>query len=237
MSPRRIRLAAFDLDGVLVKERSSWAYLHRFFGSYEAVRKANYTKLFEEGVISYSDWMRLDLEAIVRARKVVYCREVEEAFKFVELAEGVWELINFLRGSNVRVAIVSSGIDVLAARVASILGIEEVHANRIVCDNNGVLAPYGIEVVNPLRKGDVVAGIAAKYGIPLSETMYVGDSLWDCSAFSVVGLPVVLGDWNVKCSGGFELIYVSNVLELTHLLRRLIGEEGSAGTQVHLATP
>lgn len=228
--PRKLRLAVFDLDGVLVKERSSWAYLHRFFGSYELVRRANYAKLFEEGVITYSDWMRLDLEAILQVRGAVRCSEIEEAFSYVELAEGVWELVDYLKRSNVKVAIVSSGIEVLAARVARALGIEEVYANKLVCDDRGMLVPHGIEVVSPSRKGAVVAEIAAKYGIPLSETMFVGDSVIDCSAFSVVGIPVVLGDESVRCGEDLKLIYVSNLSELTILVRELLSE--GAGTQV-----
>ncbi len=220
---RRLRLAVFDLDGVLVEESSSWGYLHRVFGTYEHARKANYAKAFEEGLITYSEWMRLDLELVVRERGAVYCRDVEEAFERVRIAEGAREVVNHLRERSVKTAIVSAGIDFLATRVARDLGIDEVYANRLLCDSEGRLVPRGVEVVNPLRKGEVVEEIARRHGVYLRETMYVGDSAWDCSALRTVGLPVVLGPGPLECGDSrAPLIHVSSMLELALLLKRLL---------------
>lgn len=211
-----MRLAVFDLDGVLVEEKSSWRYLHSVLGSWGVVEGRGYSKLFEEGLITYSQWMELDLRAMIEVRGVVYCRELEEAAGRVRVAPGAKELVDLLKGRGVPVAIVSAGVDLIASRVAEELGIVEVYVNKLLCDGGGRLLPVGIEIVNPLRKGEVVRALADRYGVDLAETMYVGDSEWDCSAFRVVGVPVVVGDRSVSCGGQLrgELIYVDNLLEL-----------------------
>lgn len=221
--PRELKLVAFDLDGVLVEEESSWGYLHRVFGTYESISKANYAKAFEQGLISYSEWMKLDLESIIRARGVVYCREIEEAFERVKVADGAREVVEYLRKRGVKTAIVSAGVEYLALRVAETLGIGEVYANKLLCDSGGRLVPQGVEVVNPLKKGVVIERVASKYGVSLGETMYVGDSVWDCSAFEVVGYPVALGSTPIQCASGrlVQLIHVRSLRELELLLKEL----------------
>ncbi|MEM1882445.1 MAG: HAD-IB family phosphatase [Sulfolobales archaeon] len=222
---RRLRLAVFDLDGVLVIERSSWGYLHKVFGTYELVDKAGYAKDFERGLITYSDWMRLDLENIIRARGTVLCRQIIEAFEEVEIAEGAREVVTYLKSRGVATAIVSAGIEFLATRIASYLGIDEVYANKLLCDEEGKLLPRGVEVVNPLKKGEVIKEIARKHRVDLLETMYVGDSEWDCSAFEVVGYPVALSSTPIKCGkllNSTHLVYVSNMKELESLIKNIL---------------
>ncbi|MEM1622795.1 MAG: HAD-IB family phosphatase [Sulfolobales archaeon] len=222
---RGLRLAVFDLDGVLVVERSSWEYLHRVFGTYELVSKASYAKDFKRGLITYSDWMKLDLESIIRARGTVLCRQIIEAFEKVEVVEGARELVTYLKSRGVITAIVSAGIDFLATRVANYLGIDEVYANKLLCDEEGKLLLQGIEVVNPLKKGEVIKEIAKKHGVDLLETMYVGDSEWDCSAFEVVGYPVALSSTLIECDkllNSSSLIYVSSLKELESLIKNIL---------------
>jgi len=213
---RRVRLAVFDLDGVLVEEKSSWGYLHSVLGSKRVVEERGYSKLFEEGLITYSQWMELDLRAMIEVRGAVYCRELKEAAGRVKVARGARELVELLRGRGVPVAIVSAGVDFVASRVAEELGVGEVYVNKLLCDSEGRLLPVGVEVVNPFRKGELVRALAGRYGVDLAETMYVGDSVWDCDAFRVVGVPVVVGDRGVSCEERVRerLIYVDNLLEL-----------------------
>lgn len=223
--PRNPKLVAFDLDGVLVQEKSSWGYLHRVFGTHELVDKSNYARLFESGSITYSEWMRLDLETIIRARGSVSCREVAEAFERVRITDGALEVVDYLRRRGVKMAIVSAGIESLAVRVARALGIDEVYANGLLCDEDGRLLPQGIEVVNPLKKGEVIARIARRHSVSLTETMYVGDSEWDCSAFEVVGIPVVLSSSPIRCersSAHVPLVHVSNMGELELLIKSMV---------------
>ncbi|MCX8185195.1 MAG: HAD-IB family phosphatase [Sulfolobales archaeon] len=221
-----MRLVVFDLDGVLVEERSSWSYLHRVFGTYELAVKANYAKAFESGLITYSEWMKLDLELMIGSRGTIYCREIDEAFSRISTTSSARELVEYLKKRGIGMAIVSAGIENLALRVASDLGIDEVYSNKLLCDGSGRLLPYGVEIVNPLKKNIVVENIARRRGVDLAETMYVGDSEWDCSAFDIVGFPVVVGSRVIKCSKSgvrTPMIYVSSTRDLKILLEEVVG--------------
>jgi len=191
-SERKVYIVVFDMDGVLVECESSWEYLHRIFGSISIVRKRNYMGQFEHGLISYEEWMRRDLEAMINAKGgSIHRDDIIRAFSGVKINDEAKDVINHLRSKGVRVAIVSAGIYDLADLIGKKLGIEIIYANKLIYDENGFLLPRGIEVVNPLNKDKVLREISVRFNIPLDKFMYIGDSEWDVSAFRVVGYPVL----------------------------------------------
>jgi len=151
---------------------------------------------FELGLISYEEWMRKDLEAIINAKGgSIHRDDILRAFLKININDEAKEVINYLKSKGIKVAIVSAGIYDLADLVGKKLDINIIYANKLVYDENGFLLPRGIEVVNPLSKGKVLKNISEKFNIPLDRFMYIGDSEWDLSAFEVVGYPIFyLGD-------------------------------------------
>ncbi len=186
-----LKVVVFDLDGVLVPFRSSWEFLHRYFGvADDALRNVN-VELFYNGLISYEEWMRRDL-TLLSSKRCITRDEVFEAFRSVGLSHGAKELCEYLLSNNVELAIVSGGIDILAQLVGNALSVRRVYSNKLVFNELGCLEPYGVEVVNPLRKDVVLKAISSELGIPLNNFMYVGDTIWDLCALRVVGYPVVI---------------------------------------------
>lgn len=187
------KVVMFDMDGVLVKCRSSWRMLHLAFGSEDIVKELMGARRFMSGEISYEEWMRLDIEAMAAAlgrppRK----EEVEEVFRSAELDEDAAAVIEGLKAMGMIVGIVSGGIDVLAEMVAERLGVSKdmVFANRLVFREGKLLG--GEEVVNPVRKDELLKRVSERLGIPLERFAYVGDSVWDINALKVVGLPILI---------------------------------------------
>jgi len=187
------KVVMFDMDGVLVKCRSSWRMLHLAFGSEPLIKELMGARKFVSGEISYEDWMRLDIEAMAAAlgrppRK----EEVEEIFRGAELDEDAQAVIEGLKEMGIIVGIVSGGIDILAEMIAERLGVSRdmVFANKLIF-KDGVLTS-GEEVVNPLRKDELLRRISVRLGIPLKGFAYVGDSVWDINALRVVGLPILV---------------------------------------------
>jgi len=222
VSCSKLGIVVFDLDGVLVKHSSSWEYLHEKFGSIEIVRMRNDLELFKKGAITYSEWMRRDLEALINVRNGNIRREdLIKAFNECDIEEGAEEVVKYLKFLGIKVAIVSGGIDLLAVMIAEKLGIDKdlVFANKLLFDEHDFLIPRGIEVVNPLRKDAVLREISVKTAIPLNRFMYVGDSDWDVCAFKVVGYPVFysrLGKIpNIEVS---NIYVVKNMYELKELV-------------------
>lgn len=207
------------MDGVLVKWRSSWRVLHEYFGSVKIVNERNDAEKFVKGELSYREWMKKDLEAIIEFLGRPPSRdEVVEAFSRYELSEGATELIDFLKSVDVVTAIVSGGIDLLAEMIGNKLGIDIVLANKLVFDEDNRLTPHGVEVVNPLRKGDILRRLSRDLKVALNNFMYVGDSEWDFEALNIVGLPVLLNYGDVKPPAGARYIVVNTLYDLKKLL-------------------
>ncbi len=214
-----IKVAAFDMDGVLIKWRSSWRALHEYFGSVKLIDESRDTERFLKGEISYEEWMRRDLEAIVKALGAPPSkRDVVKAFSRHELMDGAGDLLNLLRTAGVITTIVSGGIDILAEMVGNELGIDIVLANKLLFNKDGYLIPRGVEVVNPLRKGGVLRDLSRLLGVPLEKFMYVGDTEWDFEAMDLVGYPVLLKYDETKLPTKGRYIVVNTLYELKDLL-------------------
>lgn len=219
--PCKVSVAAFDLDGVLIRWRSSWRALHEYFGSLSLIVESNDAEKFLRGEITYEEWMRRDLEAIIKALgKPPTREEIIKAFSRYELVDGAKDLINFLKERGVYTLIVSGGIDLLAEIIKRELGVDAAFANRLVFDEKGYLIPRGIEVVNPLKKGELLKRLSRQLKVPLSEFMYVGDTEWDFEALNLVGYPVLLNYGDVKPSIESRYIIVNTLYEVIEFLTK-----------------
>ena len=187
-----VRLVVFDMDGVLVPIKSSWAYIHEALGVGEEARR--YVRLFMEGKIDYLEWMRLDTELWIRAAGGrLHRSRLQEILDRVPLAPGVEDAVRRLRRMGVRIALVSGGVDLLARRVARLIGAEAWMANMLSFDKEGYLRPGGVPLVG-VDKARAVRRVAYELGVGLGRTAYVGDSMWDASAMKVVGYPILVGE-------------------------------------------
>ena len=189
---RRPRIVVFDMDGVLVDIRSSWQYLHEKFGvEDEALR---IMKRFIEGEIDYLEWMRLDTSLWIKASGGRLHRStLVKMFDEVEVNPEAVEVVRRLRRLGVRIGILSGGIDLLAMRVARIIGADAWMANGLVFDKRGYLVPGGRPIVG-VDKSRPLRRMLWELGLEPSEAVYVGDSEWDISAFKTVAYPVLYGE-------------------------------------------
>ncbi|MEM4498538.1 MAG: HAD-IB family phosphatase [Sulfolobales archaeon] len=211
-----IRVVVFDLDGVLVPFRSSWEFLHRYFGVVDDRLRNENIELFYKGLISYEEWMRRDL-TLLTSKGCITKEDVVKAFKSVELRRGAKELCEYLISNGLELAIVSGGVDVLAHQVGNALNIRRVYSNKLLFDEGDCLQPYGVEVVNPLKKDVILTAISTELGVPLSNFMYVGDTVWDLCAFRVVGYPVVINCepcLNILNQWGKEYLVVDELYDI-----------------------
>jgi len=188
---RRVRIVLFDMDGVLVPIRSSWAYLHKLYGVEEEARRV--MEEFERGEIDYNEWMRRDTRLWLEAKGRIHRRELIDAFNRVPINPEAPLVARELHRRGVLVGIVSGGIDLLARRVAREIGANVWVANKLSFDKYGYLVEGGVPLVG-VDKARVVRRILGEYSIPPENAMFVGDSRWDASAMRVVGYPVAYGD-------------------------------------------
>ncbi|NOZ88624.1 MAG: HAD-IB family phosphatase [Crenarchaeota archaeon] len=204
----RIRLVAFDVDGVLVPVRSSWAYLHERLGTHEA-SGTNY-KLFMEGRIGYWEWMYLDTLAWIEARPGITRWELEELFDPVEPIPQAYEAVKLLREAGIEAALVSGGVDVLVSKVARLLRIRHWVSPALAFDPWGRLIPGGDPRLEADRKDRAVLRLARRLGLSMREVAFVGDSVWDLRGMREACLAVAVNTEDPRVIG--EADYVAEDL-------------------------
>lgn len=181
-------LVVFDLDGVLVKEKSSWISMHEHFGTKEQAREN--LDAYKAGKISYDEFMRRDISLWPRA----HADEVDSFLSGFTLAEGARETITGLKEKGYEVAIISAGIDILAKKVAKELDIPYVLANGLEFDRSGHLTGCGVERVALGKKEKALESLTKYLELEPKQCIAVGDSEWDVSLLASAGLGVAYGD-------------------------------------------
>lgn len=207
----KYRLVAFDLDGTLLVGKSSWWKLHEHFGSIELSLRN--MKDYEEGKIAYDEWMRRDI-ALWKPRP--HITTIEKLLLDYTLAPNAEHVIRTLRERKLHVAIVTTGLDVLADSVASKLHIPNVVANGLVLDENGYLTNRVIFNVDLFEKHKAFRRMVKKLGIPRSQCIAVGDSKYDVNFLKSAGL-------GIACKQDRDLINATDIVitDLDELLNFL----------------
>ncbi|WP_456487073.1 HAD family hydrolase [Candidatus Alkanophaga liquidiphilum] len=223
------KLVAFDMDGTLIRGHS-WVKLHEYFGTLEV--SIENLMAYDRGEISYDEFMRRDINAWLRARNskihVSEICKVLDDFEFMPHAEFVVET---LRTHDVKIGIITGGLDMLAAEVAAALNMNFFVANDLEIDDGGFLTGEGVVRVEPRKKDALLRRIAAEHGVKMEETVAVGDSKYDASFLRAAGLGLaVCPDDALLASGAADFVIYDLREVLTFTLPKSNCEtEGAAG--------
>lgn len=183
----KIKLVAFDLDGTLVEEKSSWRKVHEFFGTEEKSDEG--LKLYVDGKINYEQFVAHDLSLWPKGiSKNVF----NYVFDKIPLNEGAREVVTEIKRRGKLVAIISSGISLLAERVSKELGVDFFVANEIVFDERSRSTGSGVALVDLNKKDEALLKILEKANVKPQEVLGVGDSKFDLSFLKVCGYSVLL---------------------------------------------
>jgi len=174
-----IRFVAFDMDGTLVDARSSWGWVHDYFGE----TNAEALRLFLDDQIDDAEFIRRDIQLWWKHRPHLTVDELEEILDDVPLMPGAEGLFEALHAAGVLTAIVSGGIDLLARRIARELGIDYVLANGFAVDSTGRLTGEGHIRVPIKAKEQVLAQVQRQLGMTREATASVGNSEIDVGLF------------------------------------------------------
>jgi len=178
----KYQVVVFDMDGVLVKEDSSWITVHNYF----KVNNRDSFKKYLNGEIDYCEFMKRDIALWPR----VNIKTIEQIFNKTQPIAGAKDVIEELKARGFITALVSAGIDVLANKINRDLNLDYVFANKLNIDKEGNLIGTGQCKVELLRKDLVVTNLSRQLNIPLTKFVAIGDSKYDISMFKVVGLSI-----------------------------------------------
>ena len=207
-------LIAFDLEGTLVKSKSSWVELHKKFGTWDKGRE--YAERFFAGEFDYATWARLDASLWKGRTK----EEIMEWANSVEDFEGVEELFRFLRERNFKIAIISGGLKCLAERIGRELKADFVYANELVFDEKGRVTGEVLPWVDFRNKGDILLELKEKLRPKL--TIAVGDGHNDIAMFKVADVSIAINPHE-----GVEGDYLARDLyEVMEIIEKILKEKG-----------
>ncbi len=181
---RPLKAIIFDLDGTLTPVGSVWQHIHERLGTWE---EGGIVSLgaFLTGRISYLEFAIRD----AALWKGVGRERLEEIVSEIPLRKGAHETIEVLKQEGYRLALLSSGLDVLAHKVAARLGFEVCVSNQLGFSNEVLDGRVSIYVTWD-GKPRHIPGICRLFGVEPSETAAIGDSAGDAFLFPEVGFGV-----------------------------------------------
>ena len=204
-----IQAVAFDCDGVLADNGSSWEAIHREFGT----ENEETLQIFLDGRISEADFVEDDIRKWREVRPSIHRDYIMRCYSGAKLMEGAREVVEELQSRGVYVAIISSGVDLFVGAIASMLKVDDWASNGFEWDDGGWLVGGVPTRVFSHNKGLMVEKMVRINEFNDSAVVSVGDSSTDLSmkvgnsrfigfnpareraflAFGEAGVPIVEG--------------------------------------------
>ncbi len=188
------KIIFFDMDGTLIKCKSSWELVHEKFGTIEEAKEA--LEEYRQGRISYKEFMVRDISSWIKKKGKIHINEIEEILSKFELVDGAKEVAKALKIMGLKIVIITAGIDILAEKVGKEVYADKVFSNRLKTDSEGYLVGEGIEVVEPRKKDKILETVSKEENVTLNETIAVGDTVYDLNMLKKAGLGLYFGDKN-----------------------------------------
>jgi phosphoserine phosphatase len=182
----KLEMVIFDMDGVLTDIISSWKYIHDFFKTSNQRSVDKYLK----GKIDDMEFIKRDVSLWIENGKLITQDRLNQILSDVPLMKGADECIKIINQNNIKTAIVSAGLDLLANKTAKVLGIDYVKSNGIKTDEDGRLTGEGILNVRLMYKDLAVKSLLSDLKIPLERVASVGNSCFDIPMLEITGLSV-----------------------------------------------
>ena len=180
---RALRLIVMDVDSTLIRDEVIDLLAARA-GRAEEVAKVTAAAMRGE----------LDFAASLRERVGLLAGLPAEVLDSVRgelrLTAGAETLIRTLRGLGYKSGIVSGGFTEVIAPLAAGLGIDYVAANSLEIAAGQLTGRLSGPVIDRAGKADALRRFAADAGVPLSQTVAVGDGANDLDMIAAAGLGV-----------------------------------------------
>lgn len=178
------RVYAFDIDGTLTPIRSSWRFIHIVFNS--RIRTRNLAKYFFDGLMSYEEWMALELSLL----KGLSAKTFREVIKAIPWRSGIEKLILFRNSNRYDLFIaVTGGFQYLGERAVNELGFNSYIGVEPEVENS-ILTGLVKKYVDFHGKGDALLGYLSANNIVFDEIICIGDDINDIEMFKVCDISI-----------------------------------------------
>ena len=195
----KIKLAAFDLDGTLIKGlRHSWTLVWKHLKVDNKIQKQR-KEDFRNNKLSYLDWCRLDGEAFIKHGLKKDHFEAIVKDHGLNITKNLREGLKILKENGIKTAIISGGIDTLLYTLLPEADdlFDEILINRFLYSDNNELATISAteydwddSKIGVVGKRRGLERICEKFDISTKDAAFVGDDLNDIEAMKSAGLDI-----------------------------------------------
>ena len=176
----------------------------------------------------------LDFEQSLRARVATLAGLPESVFADVAaritVTRGVPEMVAGIHAAGGRVGVVSGGFHELVDGLAESLGLDYHRANRLEVADGLLTGGLVGRVIDAQAKADTLREWAADAGVPLAQTVAVGDGANDLPMMAITGLAV---GFDAKAPVRDEADVLMDVRDLSQVLPLLALRVRAAGAAAH----
>jgi len=184
----RYDLVAFDVDGTLVDDTVFvWKTLHDYFETDPAARDMAFDS-YMEGRWTYEQWFEHDMKLLSEAG--ADRESMLRAIEGMSLMSGALDVLGALKDTGARLAIISGSLDFVIEKFQLAPYFDAVFLNRIVFDQRGKLASWNATPYDVWDKAAGLREIAARWGIPMSRTAFIGDNFNDVAVAEAAGFSI-----------------------------------------------
>lgn len=185
----KMKAIAFDVDGTLVYETSSWLTVHRYFNTLE--QAGENLKQYNNKIIDYQTFMKKDIELWGHSVHIDTIQSILSKFTLHPKAN---KIVVELKNKGYEIILVSAGLDVLVERVANELQIEYFVSNGLETHNDGYLTGNGIFRVDLIRKDTALSQMLQRINVEPRNCISVGDSKYDVDFLKHSGIGIAVGN-------------------------------------------
>ncbi|TPW71111.1 phosphoserine phosphatase SerB [Schumannella sp. 10F1B-5-1] len=176
-------LVVLDVDSTLI-ENEVIELLADEAGSAEAVRDVTFRAM--NGELDFEQSLRERAATLAGLDADVFARVGEK----VVVTPGVPELVAGVQAAGGRVAVVSGGFHEVVDPVAERLGLDHWRANRLEVVDGRLTGGLTGPIIDAAAKSTALREWADALGVPLSQTVAIGDGANDLDMMSICGLSI-----------------------------------------------
>lgn len=115
---------------------------------------------------------------------------VECRYERVRLTRGARTLVQTMKAHGAHSVLVTGGFTSFAGPVGEAIGFDKVVANELLIEGGKLTGKVGEPIVDSTTKLETLKSEAAKHGLPLAETLAVGDGANDIPMLTSAGLGI-----------------------------------------------
>ena len=177
------RLVVFDMDSTLIRGEAI-NELANHAGTGQQVDKI--TEAAMNGEIDFRESFTRRVALLKGLDEKVLAKVAET----LTLTEGAERVIHTLKKLGYKICIISGGFDYFGESLQKKLNLDYVFANGLEIENGKVTGNVNGDIIDGLRKAEILKTIATVENISLQQTIAIGDGANDLPMLSIAGLGI-----------------------------------------------